>query len=307
MTDLISVIIPTYNPNLQRLGQTMEGLKAQTLAYQDWELIIIDNNSSVSFTGKIDLSWQPNSKIVSEPRQGLTYARLKGFEEAKGNVIVMIDDDNIANKDYLEQVKNIFKTNDQLGAMGGKSLPLFESTPPSWIGDFHTNLAVRNLGDDVIIEEWQNKYPEFAPIGAGMAVRKEALHAYINKIKTGKSTITDRQGSNLASGGDNDMVIEILKAGWQTAYYPQLSIRHIIPKERLQPEYLARLMHDTNRSWIQVLESHKINPWTKIPRWTLPLRKLKAWFNYRAWASPQNYIKWQGACGTFEGLADINN
>ena len=101
---LISVIIPTYNPNIQRLEQTLTGLKIQSLPYKFWELLIVDNNSSTVFTDKIDISWQPGSSIISEPRQGLTYARLKGFSSAKGDIIVMVDDDNILQEDYLQQV-----------------------------------------------------------------------------------------------------------------------------------------------------------------------------------------------------------
>ncbi|HEX3386780.1 MAG TPA: hypothetical protein VHS53_16380, partial [Mucilaginibacter sp.] len=59
-----------------------------------------------------------------------------------------------------------------------------------------------------------------------------------------------------------------------------------------------------NRSWIAVLEYHQINPWKKIPRWSVPLRKIKAWVAYSAWKSEVNYIRWRGACGMYDGLAD---
>ena len=37
-----------------------------------------------------------------------------------------------------------------------------------------------------------------------------------------------------------------------------------------------------------------------------PIRKIRAYFNMKAWQSPASYIKWQGACGTFEGQATLN-
>jgi hypothetical protein len=37
----------------------------------------------------------------------------------------------------------------------------------------------------------------------------------------------------------------------------------------------------------------------------VPLRKLKAYFTYKAWENEPNYIKWKGACGMFEGLAKL--
>jgi hypothetical protein len=115
--------------------------------------------------------------------------------------------------------------------------------------------------------------------------------------------ISDRKGGSLSSAGDNDINIEILKAGWLTGYFPALVIKHIIPKERMQAAYIARLINNTNKSWVQLLQSHNINPWGLIPSWSVPLRKIKAWFTYKAWIKPVNYIRWQGACGTFDGLS----
>ena len=285
----------------------LSALKKQSLAYELWELLIIDNNSSSGFADKIDTSWQSNSKIISEPRQGLTYARLKGFSSSKGDIILMVDDDNILQEDYLQQVMDIFEANTGLGAAGGKSLPLFEAGQPAWLKEFYGNLALRDLGDKTVINKWENKYPEYAPIGAGMAIRKIALKTYIDKITTGTTAISDRTGTSLSSGGDNDMIIEISKSGWLTGYFPQLSLQHIIPAERMKASYLARLVNNINKSWVQLLESHQINPWGKIPVWTLPLRKLKAWFTYKPWQNELNYIRWQGACGLFEGMASIKN
>jgi glycosyltransferase involved in cell wall biosynthesis len=301
----LSVIIPTYNPDKKRLEQTLNSLKSQSLKMHEWELIIIDNNSSNNFQNQLDLSWHPMAKVITETKQGLTYARLRGFNESTGEIIVMVDDDNILNNDYLEQVTSIFNQNPKTAAIGGKSLPLFEATPPVWLHEFYGNLALRDLGNDIIISGWNDQYPHAAPIGAGMAIRREALDPYTNKITKGKSNISDRTGTSLSSGGDNDLVIEILKSGWRVGYFPQVQLQHIIPAQRMEVVYLARLVHDTNKSWVQLLESHGINPWKRIsPSGLLP-RKIKAWFTYKAWRSNPDHIKWQGACGLFEGLANL--
>ena len=304
---LLSVIIPTYNPNLQRLSLVLEALKKQTIAVDKWELIIIDNNSTNSTLQHISLSWKVNAKIIQENKQGLTYARLKGFSEAKGEFFILVDDDNLLDEAFLQNVWLIFTNHTDLGALGGKSLPKFESEEQLWLKNFYHSLALRDFGDQPIIETWQNKYPVHAPIGAGMALRKIALNSYINKITIGKSVITDRNGTSLSSGGDNDIILEVIKSGWTTGYFPELVLKHIIPAERLEVSYLARLAKALNKSWVIILANHGINPWPDIPKWTVPLRKLKGWIVYRAWKSEPNYINWKGACGTFEGLADMKN
>lgn len=300
---MLSVIIPTYNPDLGRLNRTINGLKAQTLPVDQWELIIVDNNSSIDFMVSISLEWRPNFKLIHEPRQGLTYARVSGFRAAQGEVIVLVDDDNILEENYLRNTFEIFKKEPAIGAIGGKSIPLFEYQAPEWLNEFYGNLALRDFGDNIIIDSWNFAYPKAAPVGAGIGLRRAALESYIIRIRSKENPITDRQGKSLSSGGDNDIVLEILKSGWQIGYFPSLSLQHIIPYERIQPAYLARLINHTNRSWIAVLEYHGINPWRKIPRWSVPLRKLKAWFTYAAWRNHKNHIRWSGACGTYDGLS----
>jgi glycosyltransferase involved in cell wall biosynthesis len=299
----ISVIIPTYNPDVSRLNKTLNSLKEQTLSKEIWELIIIDNNSGSDFSARTDISWHPNSSFTRERRQGLTYARLKGFNTAKGKIVVMVDDDNLLYRDYLDKVVTIVKKHPEIGAFGGKSLPLFEAVPPIWLNDFYNCLALRDLGEEIIIECWERKYPYCAPIGAGMAIRKISLEKYIKKLEAGRSTITDRVGNSLMSGGDNDIVLEIIQDGWAVAYFPELVLQHIIPAGRMQVDYISRLVNNSSNSWVKLLRDHHISPWAQIPAWSVGIRKLKAWFIYKAWKSKANYIRWQGACGTFDGLA----
>lgn len=301
----LSVIIPTYNPNLIRLNKTLLGLKNQTLSLKNWELIIVDNNSSLDFQNEIDLSWHPNSKIISEKMQGLTFARVKGFYSAKFDFIIMVDDDNILDANYLNHVVSIMHQNPQLGAIGGKSIPLFEDIEPKYLKDFYECLALRNLGEEILIGKWATNYPNYAPIGAGMAIRKTALESYIQKIKTNSNNISDRKGSSLSSGGDNDIVLEILKSGFSVGYFPQLELQHIIPENRTSVKYLSKLNFESSVSWIKLLNSHGILPWKAISKSTLALRYLKTYLKNKAWLNETNYIKWKGTCGIFKGLSEI--
>ncbi|MGN8059076.1 glycosyltransferase [Pedobacter sp. 22163] len=305
MLNFVSVIIPTYNPNEERLRLTLEGLMHQTLPTKLWELIIVDNNSSNLFDKSLNLGWHINAKIIKQPKQGLTFARLKGFLEAKGNIIVMIDDDNIVNENYLEQAIDILSNNIQLGCAGGISAPYYLSDPPLWLTHFAKNLALRNYGQDVIIEKWDSRYPEYAPIGAGMVIRKKALNNYINKITDVNHLILDRTGTKLSSGGDNDIVLEIIKSGWLVGYFPKLCLQHIIPKERMQAGYMSKLVYDSNISWIKILENHGINPWKKIHPITLLPRFAKAWVKNKAWIGGKNFIMWRSDCGMYKGLSEI--
>ncbi|MBC8039397.1 MAG: glycosyltransferase [Opitutaceae bacterium] len=303
---LLTVILAAHNPHPGRLRRTLRGLRDQTLPVSKWELLVIDNASTPS----IDISGYSadaplDLRVISEPRPGLSHARRRGFLEARGELIVMVDDDNVLAPDYLVQTIALFQTHPQVGALGGPSRPEFETPPSPWQTEFLGLLALRDLGPHSITGGLRapgapsDSYPLHAPIGAGMALRRSAAQAWLDHADP--NALTDRKGNELTSGGDNDIVIHVLRAGWDVAYFPELVLTHLIPAARLAPAYLARLNRGIQKSWMQVLLRHDLCNWPPIPRSSVPLRQLKAWFTHRAWSGPAARIRWQGACGHFEG------
>jgi hypothetical protein len=85
------------------------------------------------------------------------------------------------------------------------------------------------------------------------------------------------------------------------AYSPRLSLTHLIPAGRLDPDYLARLNRGINRSWMHVLTLHAVNPWPPLTRNGAALRKIKAWFRCHPWTSAPARIRYAGVCGHFDG------
>ena len=314
MKPLLSVIIPTHLPNSIRFEKTLQGLKKQTLPTDCWELIIVDNATpNPQYISNFNFSWHPCAKVIQEKHLGLTWARFAGIQASQGEYLVFVDDDNVLEANYLKNTIEIFQQNLHVGAIGGKSLPEFEVEPASWVFQFFHCLALRDLGDQVRISSLSEKpqslgqYPEFAPIGAGMALRQKAVELYVKRILSDRTkVVSDRTGKNLSSGGDNDIILTILSAGWKVGYFPQLQLTHLIPANRLSKDYLVRLNRDSSRSWIQVLDLHGILSWQKIPRWTVLPRKIKAFFVYQALKDPASYIRWQGACGLFEALGALS-
>ncbi len=307
----LSVLIPTHNPQPDRLRRTLAGLRAQTLSPAAWETILVDN-ASVPPVALADYGGvaPPNARRVPEPQLGLSAARRRGFAEARGDYLVMVDDDNVLAPDYLAEVGRIFAAQPQLGAIGGPSRPEYETAPPAWLREFEGLLACRDFGPAVQLASglWnepheRNEYPPGAPIGAGMALRRSALDAWLNEPTA--TRLSDRRGGELSSGGDNDIVLALLEQGWAVGYFPTLAVTHLIPSARTTRSYLARLNRGIAKSWVQVLTKHQACPWGPIPGWTVPLRQIKAWFVYRAWSGPAAYIRWRGACGHFEGRASL--
>lgn len=304
----ITVIIPTHNPDPVRLRRTLAGLCAQTLAVAEWETLLI-NNASTKFPAADFFATSAPLKftIVAEPTLGLTAARLRGFANTRADLAVLVDDDNVLAPDYLARVLAHFAEHPQLGTAGGKSLPEFAGPPPAWTHEFFPLLALRDLGARPIIAasirptgSALNIYPACAPIGAGLALRRAAWTAWV-EARLQNASLSDRRGSDLTSGGDNDIVLCALQSGWACGYFPDLSLTHIIPASRLTPDYLARLNRGIQQSWMQVLSLHDANPWPPLSALGSRLRQIKAAFVHLPWLSATRRIRWAGVCGHFAG------
>jgi len=309
----ISVIIPAHNPDAGRLRRTLAALRAQTLPATGWETVLVDNASSPAL---VRADWNAdapaNLRLVVEPEPGLSHARRCGFLAGQGDFFVLVDDDNVLAPDYLEETLRLFAAHKKVGMFGGRSTPEFEHTPDPWVREFDNLIACRDLGPAPQISHGlrnpvtgRNEYPPFAPMGAGMALRRAAAQSWLEQGN--HAALPDRRGGELTSSGDNDIVLAAMTAGWEAAYFPTLHLTHLIPAFRTTRDYLARLNRGIQKSWMQVLARHDANPWPPIPRWTVPLRKFKAWFACRAWSSVAAHIRWQGVCGHFDGLASLTS
>jgi glycosyltransferase involved in cell wall biosynthesis len=306
----LDVIVCTHNPHEGRLRQALDALAQQSLSFGRWSLLLIDNASKPSLAEDL-VVWHPHGRVIREPELGLTHARLRAIAEATSDLLVWVDDDNLLDCHYLALALAAFDESPRLGAAGGKSLPVYESPPPPWYQSDLAPLGCRDLGDSEVRMTWDQDrptYPPAAPVGAGMVTRRTAIQTWAQAV----TSDPDRQrlgrtGTALSSGEDNDINLTILRNGWDLAYLPALRLQHIIPPDRLTADYLKRIARASFRDFVRVLAIHGIRPWKPIQRWSVPLRKLRAWLKYRAWESSAAAIRWHGAVGQFEGRAEIRH
>lgn len=100
---LISVIIPAYNTQ-DYLPRCLDSLLCQTLS--DFELILIDDGSTDG-TGVIaDRYAESNSgvKVIHKENGGVSSARNRGLEVARGEFITFVDSDDTVLPAYLEKL-----------------------------------------------------------------------------------------------------------------------------------------------------------------------------------------------------------
>lgn len=105
MNDLITVIVPVYNVE-KYLEDCIKSIINQT--YANIEIILVDDGST---DGSLNICKQYATEdsritIIQQENHGVSYARNKGIEIAKGNYITFIDSDDWIEKEFIETLYN---------------------------------------------------------------------------------------------------------------------------------------------------------------------------------------------------------
>jgi glycosyltransferase involved in cell wall biosynthesis len=281
----MSVIICTHNPRKDYLRRTLESLRQQSLPASEWELLLIDNASDEPLAGHFDLSWHPNARHVAEEELGLTPARLRGISEARGDLLVFVDDDNVLVADYLACAAAIRDSYPYLRVFGAGALqPEFEAEPERAVRPWLGMLALRVVSR----ARWTNNATDWSclPYGAGLCVPRTIAVLYSELVRhLATIKILDRVGENLYCGGDD--LFSWLSARNDAGFgiFPELRVTHLISAKRVQREYFLRLVraHRFSHAVLRyLLDGTKPPPAKAVRHLRLIAHGLKnGWFSMR--------------------------
>jgi glycosyltransferase involved in cell wall biosynthesis len=101
----VSVVIPSYG-RPDKLRSCLLALRQQNFD-EPWEVVIVDDGSPIPVSKQIldfevdESSAYPHIHIIRQRNAGPAVARNRGVQEATGDLIAFIDDDCIANFDWL--------------------------------------------------------------------------------------------------------------------------------------------------------------------------------------------------------------
>jgi glycosyltransferase involved in cell wall biosynthesis len=244
----LSVLTCSHNPRYEYLKRVLDALRQQTLDRSRWELLLIDNASSQALSEVYDLSWHSAGRHFLVEKLGKTHAILHGIKQARSEILLVVDDDNVLAPDYLENVVAIFEEHKFLGVIGGVIQGEFEVEPPIWSLPYLQYLAIVNKGDRSLYA-LTNDMNFYIPPGAGMGIRKTVAEYYAQQIEHDPVRQgLDPVGKKLSRAGDTDMALCAFDVGLARGYFPQLKLKHLISKDRLRPEYMERLIEGTEYS-----------------------------------------------------------
>ena len=174
MHPLISIIIANRNGE-NYLRTCLTSLLKSSL--KDYEAIIIDNNSTDSSIEIVNEYAKKDSRIRllrNKINQGVPFSRNRAINEAKGDILIFLDNDTKVDKDWLKGIVQTFSSDSKIGALQCKIFDFKKTHLIQEIGmklypytDFGTTLG---RGEK---DHGQFDRPiEIIALGAALAVKK---------------------------------------------------------------------------------------------------------------------------------------
>ncbi len=115
---LVSIIIPSYN-NLHYLRLGLESVRKNSF-YPNLEVIVVDNASNpetVDYLKELDRRWDRLTLILNEKNAGFAGANNQAAQIAKGEYLVLLNDDVVVPKGWLTKLLRYFH-NPSVGMVG---------------------------------------------------------------------------------------------------------------------------------------------------------------------------------------------
>ena len=228
-----SIVIATYNRagDLRDTLQSLAGLSADG----PWEVIVVDNNSPDDTRRMVESaaeSFPVELRYLVEQEQGRSPALNAGIRAARGSIIATTDDDVRLPADWLNKAGAALERH-HCDYVGGRVLPIWGATPPAWIPNHASQqwgvIALLDYGPDAI------EFGARVPLGVNMAFTREAFErAGLFDPNTG------RRAGTLLGQEVREWCIRARKVGLRGFYAPEMTVRHIIPAERLTKRYFRR-------------------------------------------------------------------
>lgn len=237
----ISVIIPHYN-GTGILRSCLDSLLSHDRIPE--EIIVVDNGSSDDSVEMLKQHYSEVKLLTLMKNTGFTGANNAGLKEASGDMIVLLNNDCIVEKGWLNSLLDRME-DDSIGAVTSSmrninDRDIIDSAGGEldWIG-FSRDVG---RGDPAALHSEVTDIP--FPCGGAVMIRRDAL----------PSPTTLFWKDLFIYYEDLDLGFELNRTGWRVVYEPKAVVRHVHSATALKFSYLKEYSCTRNR--ILVLKKH---------------------------------------------------
>ena len=228
----VTVIVCSHTlDRLQNLRAAVESVHAQTRAPAQ-TIVVIDGDEELERRARSQLDGVEVVRNGHKP--GLSGARQSGAELARGSILAFLDDDAVADTDWLERLAAVYLDPMVLG-VGGSIEPAWEQPPPRWFPpEFNWVVGCSYPGMPLSAERVRNV------IGANMSMRAAVLaHVGAFDSRLGRAA---RAGALSGSAEETELCIRAarLYPGHYWIYEPRARVVHAVPPQRGTWRYFVR-------------------------------------------------------------------
>jgi glycosyltransferase involved in cell wall biosynthesis len=246
----ISLVMPTLS-RVSELERFLEHLARQT--YQDFELIVIDQNEDSRLFGVIERYGRKLPIVHVSSKRGLSRGRNQGLRYVSGDIVAFPDDDCwYESPDLLERIAKQFTREASLDGVTGR--------------------VVDQEGEDIYLR-WSavpcevsrfNLWRTCISVTIFLRLRAVAsVGAFDESLGVGAET-------PWPAGEEMDYMLRVLEKDHRVRYDPSLTVKHPRPSSRFDNEAIARA-YASSRAGGRVLRSHRYPWWFVARNWTRAL------------------------------------
>jgi glycosyltransferase involved in cell wall biosynthesis len=256
----ISVVICTYN-RAAYIQEAMESLYAQTLGRGVYEVIIVNNNSTdnteLICRSFLESHADAHFYYYNEPMQGASFARNTGAYHAASPLLCFMDDDAVAEKDYLERIVQFFATHPDAGGLGGRIIPRYIPSEPGWMSHYVSSLVGHFHYSDEVTVFKPGKYP----LESNMIISKADFDA----IGGFNTALPGVMGTLRIGGEGKDFFLRLQALGRKIYYDPAIRVHHVVETAKLTHEYMYRVASGIGRGErVRMLQKGKASYYKKV-------------------------------------------
>lgn len=230
----LSIVIATYN-RAELLPFCLEALSRQSAENSDFEIILIDNNST-DHTKEISSDFKNKHtniefRYLLETNQGLSFGRNRGVIESSFQLITFLDDDAEVESSFVQKIIDAFKNDDKLDALGGTIIPKYLGEEPKWLSNYISNIFGRYVPSNQSFIYTKNDYPR----GSNMSFHRR----FFDEVGM-FSTNLGRTKKNFLGGEERELFERAYKKNLHVKFVPEISCDHLIPEFRTKLDVVRK-------------------------------------------------------------------